>query len=249
MTVRKETIGACDLWLGDCREILPMLGKVDAVVTDPPYGAQVHNGARGRGATTGGQHILVDFAPITDAEFIRICSQLVARSERWVVMTCDRMHAFAAEQAGLPVVRMGVWTKTDPAPQFTGDRPGTGWEPVLILHREGRKRWNGGGRPAVWRTTIVKNDGVHPTQKPLSLVMDWVRDFSDGGETILDPFMGSGTTGVACVRLGRRFIGIEICEKYFSIACRRIEAATRQPDLFIEQPRKAEQLNLLEAAE
>jgi site-specific DNA-methyltransferase (adenine-specific) len=79
--------------------------------------------------------------------------------------------------------------------------------------------------------------------------MEWaLRQTTEPGQTILDPFMGSGTTGVAAVKLGRRFIGIEVEPKYYEIALKRIEAATRQPDLFIEQPRKAEQLNLLEAA-
>lgn len=237
---RKEVIGSCELYLGDCLEILPLLGKVDAVVTDPPYSAQVHEGARGRGATTGGKDILIDFAPLTEDQFIQVAQACVATAERWVVMTCDRLHAFAAEKAGLPVIRLGVWTKADPAPQFSGDRPATGWEPVLILHRPGRKRWNGGGRPAVWHTRIVKNDAFHRTQKPLELVGAFVRDFSEAGETVLDPFMGSGTTGIACVKFGRRFIGIEIDEGYFDIACSRIRKAYAQPDLFIESPRSPE---------
>jgi len=237
---RREVIGDCTLLLGDCLEILPTLGKMDAVVTDPPYSEQVHKGARGRGATTGGAHVLIDFDPFSEAQFLRVATALVDMTARWVIMTCDRNHAFAAEKYGLPVVRLGVWTKNDPAPQFSGDRPATGWEPVLILHREGKKHWNGGGRPAVWRTNIVKNGGEHPTQKPLELVSSWVRDFSDLGETILDPFMGSGTTGVACVKLGRKFIGIEIDEGYFNIACERIRKAYAQPDFFVEQAKPVE---------
>ena len=86
----------------------------------------------------------------------------------------------------------------------------------------------------------------HPTEKPVE-VMLWCLGFLPDARTILDPFMGSGTTGVACVKLGRKFIGIEIDEKYFGIACRRIEAAYAQPDFFVEPPQqKAEQLNLLE---
>ena len=81
----------------------------------------------------------------------------------------------------------------------------------------------------------------HPTQKPIEL-MEWCLSLLPDASTILDPFMGSGTTGVACVKLGRRFIGIEIEPRYFDIACRRIEEATKQPDLFIEPPREAEQL-------
>jgi DNA modification methylase len=89
----------------------------------------------------------------------------------------------------------------------------------------------------------------HPTQKPVALLRWCIEHLPVGCETILDPFMGSGTTGVAAVKLGRRFIGVEIDERYFDIACRRIEAATKQPDLFIEQPRKAEQLTFPEAVE
>ena len=230
--MRVEQIGSATLYLGDARDILPTLSGVDAVVTDPPYDKSVHDGARGRGATTGGKHILVDFDPFDEAAFLEMVRSCVTIATRWVVMTCDWRHAAAADANGLPLIRLGCWTKTDPAPQFSGDRPATGWEPVAIFHRDGVKRWNGGGKPAVWRTAIVKNDGEHPTQKPVGLVECWVSDFTEGGETILDPFMGSGTTGVACARLRRRFIGIEIHEPYFDIACRRIEQAQRQGDLF-----------------
>lgn len=129
-------------------------------------------------------------------------------------------------------MRLGVWHKPNSAPQFTGDRPGTGWEAVAILHREGKKHWNGGGHHAVWACNIEYGD--HPTQKPLPLLMDWVRKFSDEGEIVLDPFMGSGTTGVACAKLGRKFIGIEQRPDYFATACERIHAAYRQMSLFME---------------
>jgi site-specific DNA-methyltransferase (adenine-specific) len=247
MSGRVEHIGEnVTLYLGDCREILPSLGKVDAVVTDPPYSKTTHDGARGRGATTGGKHVLVDFAPFSDADFLASMGALVEISNRWVVLTCDPRHAVAAEAAGLPVVRMGCWTKADPAPQFSGDRPATGWEMVLILHREGRKHWNGGGKPATWHTKIVKNDGVHPSQKPLDLVCEFVSLFSDRDETVLDPFMGSGTTGVAAVKLGRKFIGIEIEPKYFDIACRRIANEASQSRMVFEEekPKPIEQARL-----
>lgn len=87
----------------------------------------------------------------------------------------------------------------------------------------------------------------HPTQKPLA-VMEWCLSFVPNASTILDPFMGSGTTGVACAKLGRRFIGIEIEEQYFSIACRRIEAAQRQPDMFVAKAPRAEQASLFGSA-
>ena len=124
----------------------------------------------------------------------------------------------------LRFIRFGIWLKPNGAPQFTGDRPAQGWEAVAILHRVGgRMQWNGGGHKAVW--SCNKENGPHPTMKPLALLVEWIRLFSNENETILDPFMGSGTTGVAAVRLNRRFIGIEIDPTYFEIAKERIQRA------------------------
>ncbi|HEX3523956.1 MAG TPA: site-specific DNA-methyltransferase [Stellaceae bacterium] len=220
------------LYLGDCRDVLPTLPIVDAVVTDPPYAEKTHAGAR----TGGGNEILIDFTSITDEQFIELCKQCVDKSLRWVLMTCDWRHA-AEAQRRLPesFIRAGVWVKPNGMPQYTGDRPAMGWEAVAILHRPGVKKWNGGGSHAVW--AVPKVSGEHPTTKPLPLVQCWLRLFTDFGDRVLDPFMGSGTTGVAAVKLGRRFIGIEIEPKYFDIACRRISEALKQPDLFIEIPK------------
>lgn len=230
--MKTEQIGSATLYLADCREMWAALPEVDVIITDPPYGEKTHKGARGRGATTGGGHVLVDFASITPEAFTELASAWIAKARRWVVASCDFRHYANAEAAGLPAIRCGVWVKNDPAPQFSGDRPASGWEAIGIFHREGKKRWNGGGRPAVWRTNIEKNGNEHPTQKPVTLLSELVAAFSDPGETVLDPFMGSGTTGVACVGLGRRFIGVEINPKHFDTACRRISAAQAQGRLF-----------------
>lgn len=238
------TIGNATLYLGDCRDILPTLPNSDVVISDPPYGERTHKGARTANSLDAST---IDFAPITTNELMSLAKGLVARTNRWVVMTCAWQHAAALEDHGL--VRLGVWVKPNGAPQFTGDRPGQGWEAVAVLHREGKKRWNGGGHHAVWTCPIEQ--GEHPTQKPLKLVSRWVADFSDPGELICDPFMGSGTTGVACAKLGRRFIGIEQDPKYFELACRRIEAAFAQPDIFAEPSSrqiKGEQADLLVGA-
>ena len=218
-------IGNATLYLGDCRDVLPTLPKVDVVITDPPYGEQTHAGAR----TGDGDVVLVDFESISADELVSIAAACVEKANRWVVMTCEWRHAAMLEQLEA-LVRLGVWIKPNGAPQFTGDRPGTGWEAVAILHRPGKKRWNGGGHHAVWH--FNKHSGEHPTQKPLGLLEKWLDQFTDRGECVLDPFMGSGTTGVACMNLGRRFIGIEREPKYFDIACRRIEDAQRQERLF-----------------
>lgn len=239
------------LAMGDAFEILPTLadGSVDCVITDPPFAEKTHAGARGARPGVGLMTVpIVTFDSIDDDAFLGLCAECVRVSRRWVVMTCDWRHSAAAFRSGLPVVRCGVWVKPDAAPQFTGDRPGTGWEAVLILHRPGRKRWNGGGHHAVW-INHVERGNVHPTQKPLKLIREWVELFTDPGETILDPFMGSGTTLVAAVQLGRNGFGIERDQEYFRTAERRIRRAKEevrseaaffqgcvQPSLFAEEP-------------
>lgn len=237
---RCEQIGPHRLYLAPCEDLMPLLGTVGAVITDPPYGSVTHAGARSANSL---DKTTIDFSAIDRTAFIQLCQSLVGIASRWVVMTCEWRHAAAAEDAGLPLVRLGVWVKPNGAPQFTGDRPGTGWEAVAILHRPGRKRWNGGGSHGVWHCPIVQ--GEHPTQKPLKLIAEWVQDFSEPGETVLDPFMGSGTTGVACAKLGRKFIGIERDPRYFEIACARMREANNQPDLFIDPGPKPKQLDLL----
>jgi site-specific DNA-methyltransferase (adenine-specific) len=224
----KKQIGDCTLFHEDAFSLMPTLGEVDCIITDPPYNPKTHKGAR---TTRRGRPVsLVDFDNLTEERFTEFCCHAVVQARRWVVMSCAWQHAALLEKAGVPLVRLGIWHKPNGAPQFTGDRPGTGWEAIAILHREGRKRWNGGGHHAVWVCNVERGD--HPTQKPLKLVMDWVAKFTDAGETVLDPFAGSGTTGVACALLGRKFIGIEKRLDYFHLACRRITDAHRQSDLF-----------------
>jgi site-specific DNA-methyltransferase (adenine-specific) len=224
LTPRTERLSeTVTLHLADCRDILPTLGGVDVVITDPPYGAATHKGARSSASLKSSP---IDFEPIAPAELIDLSRTFCDLAGRWVVMTCDWRHAVGLQSADVPLVRLGIWVKPNAAPQFTGDRPGTGWEAVAILHRKGRKRWNGGGRHAVWTCPVER--GKHPTQKPERLVTDWIEKFSNTGELILDPFMGSGTTGVAAAKLGRRFIGIERDPKYFDLACQRIAQTLAQ---------------------
>jgi site-specific DNA-methyltransferase (adenine-specific) len=222
------------LILGDCLDILPTLGQVDAVVTDPPYSAATQKGGRTRNDDAFGGDSFLPFSITLDdltARFDaagRIC-------RRWFVASVDWKHGVRLEEMppdGLRFVRAGVWVKTNSAPQFTGDRPAQGWEFIAIMHStKAPLKWNGGGSRAVWTSSIENNNG-HPTPKPLELVQRWLEDFTDPGDLVLDPFMGSGTTGVACVRTGRRFIGVEIDPTYFAIAQRRIAEAQLQPALF-----------------
>lgn len=233
--VRKETIGACELYLGDCREILPTLGKVDAVVSDPPYGISYQRGRGGRGgAHSYGNKFCNDVAIAGDAEPFDPTPWL--NFSEVILWGADH---FSTQ---LPHGQWLAWNKL-------GDKEP--WDDFSDVEFAWRNR-RGASRifSHLWKGLCQKGAGVrreHPTQKPVEL-LEWCLSFVEG-QTVLDPYMGSGTTGVACVKLGRRFIGVEINPTYFEIALRRIEAATKQPDLFIEQPPKAEQLNLLEAAE
>ncbi len=216
------------LYHGDCLEILPQLpeGCVDAVVTDPPYGAgETHANHLSKVTLRNGEPAgqALGFAGWSSEELVEHAGSWVRLAARWVVFSCEWQHAHLLRKAGL-LVRLGIWRKPDGAPQFTGDRPGMGWEAVAICHKPGRKRWNGGGHHAFWNVPKYGCTG-HPTEKPIRLVQSWVRDFTDCRELILDPFMGSGTTGVACVNLGREFIGIEIDKGYFNTAVKRISEA------------------------
>lgn len=234
---REEIIGDCRLILGDCREILPTLGKVDAVVTDPPYGqSYVHSG--------GGR-------PVSNAPL----SRAYKRSSVAVIGDEQEFDPTPILLAAHEVIMWGAHRfhhRLPPGTWLVWDKVPTGKERA---QGDGEAAWKNDTPPRamriirhLWDGVCVDNradlvDGrVHPMQKPID-VMAWCVAMTAGD--VLDPFMGSGTTGVACVNLGRRFIGIEIEEKYFSIACRRIEEATRQPRLFAEPRPKPKQEALL----
>lgn len=218
---RVETIGDCQLYLGDCRDILPTLGPVDAVVTDPPYGIE---GTWGGGDSHGwgrfkGQAEPWDVRPDWFAE--------------WIVALNVPSIVWGGQYFPLPP--SGSW--------FI-------WDKVVREFTSGHAEmaWSNLGKPirafSFSHGALAAEGKQHPTQKPKAL-MEWCLGFLPEGLAILDPFMGSGTTGVACVNLGRAFIGIEREPSYFDIACRRIEEAYRQPRLFAEPVAKPVQDNLL----
>ena len=217
------------LYLGDCREILPTLGKVDAVVTDPPYGIGENSAkvaSRGKLAQPIDYgHFDWDQRPI-DAAVIDLIRGM---SRKQII--------FGGNYFDLPPTPCWlVWDKLNGATDFADCE--LAWTNLDKAVRRVQWRWNGMIR-------AEKGTREHPTQKPRE-VMKWcIGNLPNDCLTILDPFAGSGTTGVAAVQLGRKFIGIEIEESYFNIACRRISDALARPDLFIERPAPPKQESFL----
>jgi site-specific DNA-methyltransferase (adenine-specific) len=195
------------LWLGDCREILPHVGPFDAVVTDPPYGVKVNRGDGSRAAASR-------------------------------TITGDEKPPEIAHLASYPAIIWGGNNFCDQLPRSTGWLVWFKHHPDKSEHSQAELAWTNAVRTVrhyseAYHGFMRAADGWHhPTQKPPGL-MKWCLNFLPSATTIVDPYMGSGTTGIAAAKSGRRFIGIEIDPKYFDIACKRISEALRQPDLFV----------------
>lgn len=238
---------AVTLYHGDCREILPQLGDVAHVLTDPPFSRDVYLRAsmprtkRGSGTPdrigVGALSKLAagDIGHMDDPTLFVVGAYAARSCSRWCAVWSDveSIHRWIAvlEECGLRYVRTGIWNKTDYMPQMSGDRPAQGFEACAIFHAQGPMQWNGGGKAAVWSYGTVKVDRPdHPCPKPEPLMSELVTLFTDEGETILDPFAGSGTTLVAAKKLGRKAIGIEREEKYCEVAARRLSIRFERMD-------------------
>lgn len=255
---------AVTLYHGDCLVVLPLLPDVDHAITDPPYSDHVHGKSRagGRDLTADGHAASFNrakelgFSAMTPDVMEAVANAFSRLCRRWVLVFSDA-ELTEAWRASLTATRLehcrtGAWVKLNATPQFTGDRPGVGYEAITIAHQPGRKRWNGGGSQAVWTHAIEMNRGganprLHTTQKPLPLMTELVRDFTDEGETILDPFAGSGTTLVAAKLNGRKAIGIEREEKYCAIAAKRLRET--EPGRLFDKLPKAKPQSLLPSVE
>jgi DNA modification methylase len=238
---RKEVIGDATLYLGDCAQVLPTLGKVDAIVTDPPYEFE----AEGAGIFRTNRHCMdaIQATGLADGFDISLLTADICNS---VVVFChndqlDRLLPWLSAQFDRYALCM--WHKDNPMPVANKHyRP----DSEIYIHA-----WNQGFYPvgtlaekSRWFCAPVgKSEFGHPTVKPLPLMAKVVRNVQ--AETILDPFMGSGSTGVAALREGRKFIGIELHEPYFEIACRRLASEESAPRMFVERPAPAKQEQLI----
>lgn len=218
----------------DCREVLPTLGKVDAVVTDPPYGIFKKIGGDGKMFGKETIYSIDDSAAKWDArpdkELLGLC---ISAAPKFVIWGGNYLADVLGECKG-PL----IWNKLTGNNSYADGE--IAWSNVVGTCRIFTHQWCG-----AFKDSERGSRAVHPTQKPIALI-EWCLGFTSG--TALDPFMGSGTTGVACANLGRKFIGIEIEPKYFDIACRRIEQAYKQPRLFKDEAPKPVQLNILDGA-
>jgi DNA modification methylase len=211
---RVEHIGRATLMLGDCRDILPTLPKVDAVVTDPPYGI----GRDGQTQTTGGnggrkahEHKGWD-TERPDAEIFNLMLEAAPLAIIWG----GNYFADLLPATG----KWLVWDKGQRINQSDGELAWTSMQGALRIC-------------TMNRVELLIEGTEHPTQKPVKL-MKWTLSHAPEAQTVLDPFMGSGSTGCAAVAMGKQFIGIERDPDYFRVACRRIEDAQRQGDFFVD---------------
>lgn len=222
--MRVETIGSCTLYCGDSLEIIPSLSAVDACVTDPPYGIEDMVGGYGRG----GVH------KIRNDRNLDVCHaalNLVAETQENIRLmafySCKVVREFYAGIKGWDYFGDIVWDKCVPGlgANFRYQHENIG------IFTKGHPVSIGKGFSIIRQ---MRTPDVHPHQKPIPLMESLIT--ISGGISILDPFMGSGSTGVACAKMGKSFIGIELEERYFDIACRRIEEAQKQSDMFIATP-------------
>jgi site-specific DNA-methyltransferase (adenine-specific)/modification methylase len=216
-----EKIGNAKLYLGDCLDILPTLGNFDAVVTDPPYGIKIDSSmAKSSNMQSGGMKARKGIYEATnwdDNPITKEAIDLLRNISNWQII-------FGGNYFELPPTKCWLlWDKEINGNFADAEMAWTNLNKAVKLKRY---MWNGMLR------ANKEQRGDHPTQKPVG-IMEWVINHLPAEtQSIIDPYMGSGTTGVACANMGKIFIGIEKEKKYFDIACKRIENAYRQKKLF-----------------
>ena len=206
----KVTIGNCELWHGDCREVLPLLPPVDLVLTDPPYGIDYKAGFQDRKGRGGFRRVHDSFEWDKERPAPWLFGLMQDKAKECVIWGGNYFTDLLPPSRGWL-----YWDKLMGGDFSDGEMAWTSFDQVLRHFKYCNK----------------EHGKEHPTQKPVALI-EWVLSFAPDAQTVCDPFMGGGTTGVACARMGLHFTGIERERKYFDIACSRIEQAYAQPRLF-----------------
>lgn len=264
MTFCTKIRGKAKLYHADCLHILPIIIGLKRrfpdqkihVICDPPYEDELHASfSRNNARNKSGSLNALDFVGVNEqrADF---AAMMVEASSGWLLAfsLAEGVRAWrdVIQDAGGKWDTTVAWVKPDSAPRFNGQGPSRGFECVCAAWcGTGHRSWNGGGRRGVFThnvntpNRVSAKDGGHPTEKPLALMMDLVSLYTDVGDVVVDPFMGSGTTGEACIRLGRAFVGIEKDEKYYRMAVQRLTDCDNQHD-FLRPILRPKQLNLIE---
>lgn len=249
---RMEIVGEATLYQGDCLEVMAALEPVAHVISDPPYEDELHE-AIGRVRRTDGRGMIstLGFGGI-NAIRADVATAVAGIANGWAILFClaEGVRAWRddLQAAGVKWDTTLAWVKPDAMPRMNGQGAARGFECAISCWcGGGGRRWNAGGKRGVYIYAVNPpgRDGRHPTEKPLALMREIIRDFTQPGDTILDPFMGSGTTGVAAMIEGRKFIGIERDPQWFGVALERVgaaagafdEAASGSPTLFGDLPK------------
>ena len=218
------TIGDATLYLGDCMDILPTLEKVDAVITDPPYGVVNRQSSGLRNLDRG----VADIANFDTKELAKLLVKYGSSIYIWC--STEQVSDFRKSmvESGMST-RLCIWEKTNPSP-MNGQHLWLSSVETCVFGRESGATFNEHCSSPVFRFATEPKK-YHPTAKPIPLMVKIINASTNEGMTVIDPFMGSGTTGVAAVKIGRKFIGIEKDKEYFDIACERIKNEQKQKSL------------------
>lgn len=239
MIIKEERIGNQRLILGDCLEVMPSLGRFDAVVTDPPFSERTHKGhdAGAREGSDGAARAKLGYGALTEggaADLAQIFSQLCGGWTVWFTdHTLAPVIARSLKSAGRYVFAPLPFYQPGRSVRLSGDGPSSWTDWIIVSRTAAQMRWG------TLRGGYVAGDGWADKQrmggKPLPLMMQIINDYTRHGQTVLDPFLGGGTTAVACEKMGRFCTGIEIDPEAFERACKRVDEAARQPDLLIPE--------------
>lgn len=234
--IEKVEIGLATLYNGECEAVSKLIESVDHTITDPPYEAEAHASERRVGRAGGGiKTDALNFDSLSEELRDMIATEIVRVTKKWALVFCQiegwQKWRDLLVAKGATKDHPMVWQKPDSKPRFDGSGPGHSYEMIeLVWCGTGKRSWNGGGTRGFFAEYAQekRDEGnVHQTVKPQRLMSKLVTLFTNKEETIFDPFMGSGSTGVAAVSQGRRFIGIERNADYFKICCQRIDNAQK----------------------
>lgn len=250
----KVVIGSAELWHGDCRQVLPLLASVDAVITDPPYSRRTHAGhdAAAKGGKAEGKddsdRAGLGYHALTPEDVAYFAGHYARVCSGWVVWMTDSDLALAVRQAMEAAGRYAFaplpFYQPGRSVRLSGDGPSSWTDWIVVSRTKAQMKW--GTLPGGYVAGPGWNDKARMGGKPTLLMQALVTDYSRVGDLVLDTHMGAGTTGVACAQTGRRFIGCEIDRATFDLACQRIEAAYAQASMLpFEDARQPVQEGLL----